>query len=44
MGLIVAIPSMIFYRYFRSKVDSLIVEMESQAVKLVEILHGERTH
>jgi biopolymer transport protein ExbB len=44
MGLIVAIPSMIFYRYFRSKVDSLIIEMESQAVKLVEILHGERTH
>jgi biopolymer transport protein ExbB len=44
MGLIVAIPSMIFYRFFRSKVDSLIIEMESQAVKLVEILHGERTH
>jgi biopolymer transport protein ExbB len=43
MGLIVAIPSMIFYRFYRSKVDSLIVEMESQAVKLVEILHGERT-
>ena len=42
MGIIVAIPSMIFYRHFRSKVDSLIVEMESQAVKLVEILHGER--
>ena len=42
MGLIVAIPSMIFYRHFRNKVDSLIVEMESQAVKLVEILHGER--
>ena len=42
MGLIVAIPSMIFYRHFRSKVDSRIVEMESQAIKLVEILHGER--
>lgn len=42
MGLIVAIPSMIFYRYYRNKVDSLIIEMESQAVKLVEILHGER--
>ena len=42
MGLIVAIPSMIFYRHFRSKVDSHIVEMESQAVKLVEIIHGER--
>ena len=41
-GLIVAIPSMIFYRHFRAKVDSLVVEMESQAVKLVEILHGER--
>ncbi|MDB5808110.1 MAG: Biopolymer transport protein ExbB [Betaproteobacteria bacterium] len=44
MGLIVAIPSMIFYRFFRSKVDSLIIEMESQAVKLVEILHGERNN
>jgi biopolymer transport protein ExbB len=43
MGLIVAIPSMIFYRYYRNKVDSLIIEMESQAVKLVEILHGERS-
>ena len=42
MGLIVAIPSMIFYRHYRNKVDSLIVEMESQAVKLVEIVHGER--
>ena len=42
MGLIVAIPSMIFYRHFRNKVDSLIIEMESQAIKLVEILHGER--
>lgn len=42
MGLIVAIPSMIFHRHYRNQVDSLIVEMESQAVKLVEILHGER--
>jgi biopolymer transport protein ExbB len=41
-GLMVAVPSMIFYRHFRSKVDSLIVEMEQQAVKLVEIVHGER--
>lgn len=42
-GLIVAIPSMMFYRYFRTKVDALLVEMESQAVKLVEMLHGERS-
>lgn len=41
-GLIVAIPSMIFYRYFRAKVERLVVEMEQQAVKLVEIVHGER--
>ena len=41
-GLIVAIPSMIFYRYYRAKVDDLVVEMETQAVKLVEIVHGER--
>ncbi|OWY37176.1 flagellar motor protein MotA [Xenophilus sp. AP218F] len=41
-GLIVAIPSMMFYRFFRSKVDGLLVEMEAQAVKLVEVLHGER--
>lgn len=42
MGIIVAVPSMIFYRHFRAKVDSLIMEMELEALKLVEILHGER--
>jgi biopolymer transport protein ExbB len=41
-GLIVAIPSMIFYRYFRAKVDALVVEMEQQAIMLVETVHGER--
>lgn len=41
-GLIVAIPSMIFYRFFRGRVDDFLVEMEQQAVRLVEIVHGER--
>ena len=41
-GLIVAIPSMILYRHFRAEVDSLTIEMEQQAVKLVEIVHGQR--
>lgn len=41
-GLIVAIPSMIFYRFFRGRVDAFLVEMEQQAIKLVEIVHGER--
>jgi biopolymer transport protein ExbB len=41
-GLIVAIPSMIAYRHFRSQVESLTIEMEQQAIKLVEVVHGER--
>lgn len=41
-GIIVAIPSLAFYRHFRARTDSLVVEMETQAVKLVEIIHGER--
>jgi len=41
-GLIVAIPSMIAYRHFRALVDSLLIQMEQEAVKLVEIMHGER--
>jgi biopolymer transport protein ExbB len=42
LGLIVAIPSMIFYRYFRARVHDFVVDMEQQAIKLVEIVHGER--
>ncbi len=41
-GLIVAIPSMIFYRHFRAKVYSFVVEMEQQAIKLVDFAHNER--
>jgi biopolymer transport protein ExbB len=41
-GLVVAVPSMIFYRYYRAKVDAMLVDMELQALKLVEIIHGER--
>jgi len=41
-GLIIAIPAMIFYRYFRAKVEGLVVDMEQQAIKLVEIVHGDR--
>ena len=42
LGLVVAIPAMIFYRHFRAKVDVMLVDMEMQAIKLVEIIHGER--
>jgi len=41
-GLIVAIPSMIFYRHYRAKVDALIISMEQQAVRLVDIVHAGR--
>lgn len=41
-GIVVAVPAMIAYRYFRSRVDDLLVGMEQQAIKLVEIIHGER--
>ncbi|MDA8225947.1 MAG: MotA/TolQ/ExbB proton channel family protein [Betaproteobacteria bacterium] len=41
-GLIVAIPSLIFYRFFRSRVDSLVIDMEQEAIKLVETVQGER--
>ena len=41
-GLVIAVPSMIFFRHFRGKVESLVFEMEQQASKLVDVVHGER--
>lgn len=41
-GLIVAVPSMIAYRHLRAQVDNLTIDMEQQAIKLVEIIHGAR--
>ncbi len=41
-GILIAIPAMIFYRHFRARVDSLVVDMEQQAIKLVELVHGQR--
>lgn len=41
-GLSVAIPTLMFYRYFRGVVDGLVVRMEDEAVKLIEMMHGDR--
>ena len=41
-GLIIAIPALIFHRHFERKVDELVAEMEQEALKMVEVLHGER--
>lgn len=41
-GLTVAIPALMFYRYFRGLTDEYVVLMEEEALKLVEVIHGER--
>lgn len=41
-GLTVAIPSLMFYRYFRGRVDELVVTMEQESLKMVEVLLGQR--
>jgi biopolymer transport protein ExbB len=41
-GLIVAIPSLAFHRYFERLVDEYVVSMEEEALKLVDMLHGNR--
>lgn len=41
-GLTVAIPSLIFHRYFERLVDEYVVYMEEEALKLIDILHGDR--
>ena len=39
-GIVVAVPAMIAYRFFRSKIDNYLNEMEHYAIQIVEILKG----
>ena len=41
-GIVVAVPAMIAYRFFRTKVDNMVLEMEEQAIKLLEVIHENR--
>jgi biopolymer transport protein ExbB len=41
-GIAISIPALIFYRHYRNKVDTYVVEMEQQASRLVDLVHGER--
>ena len=41
-GIAISIPSLIFYRHFKNKVDGFVVDMEQAAARLIDILHGER--
>jgi biopolymer transport protein ExbB len=41
-GLSVAIPALVMHRYFQRRVDSLVLTMEQESIKLVEAIHGDR--
>ena len=41
-GLFVAIPALFFHRFLQRRVDELVVGMEQEAIKLVEVLQGDR--
>lgn len=41
-GLAVAIPALIFHRYFQRRIDTLVVTMEQESIKLIEAMHGKR--
>lgn len=41
-GIAISIPSLIFYRHFKNKVDGFVVQMEQAASKLIDMVHGER--
>ena len=41
-GLIVAIPATISHRYYQRKIDSIVVILEEESIKLVDALHSER--
>ena len=41
-GLSVAIPSLVAYRFYESRVDRFVLEIEQHALRFVELLKGER--
>ncbi len=42
-GLTVAIPALFFFRFFQRRVDELVISMEQEALKLVEVMNVDRT-
>ena len=41
-GMMIAIPALICYRVLQRRIDEIVVFMEQEAVKLVDVLHGDR--
>ncbi|RRQ23330.1 MotA/TolQ/ExbB proton channel family protein [Guyparkeria sp. SCN-R1] len=38
-GIMVAVPAFIFHRYFRGLIDELVIDMEAEAIRLVDMIH-----
>jgi len=41
-GLAVGIPALFFHRFFTRRIEEISIDMEQQAIKLVDAVHGER--
>ncbi|MCT7359622.1 MotA/TolQ/ExbB proton channel family protein [Thalassolituus pacificus] len=41
-GLIIGIPALVSHRMLQRRVDEIVVFMEQEAIKLVDVLHGDR--
>lgn len=41
-GLCIAIPSLYFYRHFRAQVNILVLKMEEESLKIIDVMHGDR--
>jgi len=41
-GLAIAMPALVAYRHFRNLIDVYVTDMELQAVKFVDVVHGAR--
>lgn len=41
-GLLIAMPTLVFYRHFRALVDSFLIEMERQSARLVDVICSHR--
>lgn len=39
-GLAVAIPSLVMHRYYTSRIESIVVDLEREAIKLVDAIHS----
>ena len=41
-GLTVAIPALVAHRFLQRRVSTLVLAMEQESIKLVDIIHGDR--